>query len=183
MTLQDPAYWYTRVIHPVHHHRSTVAAHLNFFFVVSRHHFPSHSPPFSSSSSYSKFGCKNAGFVEAVVLRGAELHRDSFHLTEDSVVFSDGTSFQCDAIVACTGTAGYIYNIFRRKGAKMGLYGVKGAHLCMRPSRAWAIPNPICVVCVSAMVVSRLPQHLPLPRGEPPRPLRLRYETNICVLI
>lgn len=51
----------------------------------------------------SKFGCKNAGFVEAVVLRGAELHRDTFHLEEDRVVFSDGSSFECDAIVACTG--------------------------------------------------------------------------------
>ena len=51
-----------------------------------------------------RFGCKNAGFVEAVELRGAELHRDTFCLEEDRIVFTDGSSFQCDAIVACTGT-------------------------------------------------------------------------------
>jgi hypothetical protein len=55
------------------------------------------------TSAFSKFGCKNAGFVEAIVQRGAELHRDSFHLEEGKVVFSDGTEFLCDAIVACTG--------------------------------------------------------------------------------
>ena len=35
------------------------------------------------TSSFSKFGCKNEGFVSAMVLRGAELHRDSFELRED----------------------------------------------------------------------------------------------------
>lgn len=80
-------------------------------FVHFTHLNPSLPPPLLPSS---KFGCKNAGFVEAVVLRGAELHRDSFHLTKDSVVFSDGTSFQCDAIVACTGNAG------SREGCKEG---------------------------------------------------------------
>lgn len=33
-----------------------------------------------NTSAFSKFGCKNAGFVEAMVLRGASLHRDGFHL-------------------------------------------------------------------------------------------------------
>lgn len=55
------------------------------------------------TSAFSKFGCKNAGFVEAVVRRGAELHRTNFELKEDRAVFDDGTAFECDAIVACTG--------------------------------------------------------------------------------
>ena len=55
------------------------------------------------TSAFSKFGCKNEGFVSAMVLRGAELHRDSFELFENKAVFADGTEFECDAIVACTG--------------------------------------------------------------------------------
>lgn len=35
-----------------------------------------------STSAFSKFGCKNAGFVEAMVLRGTSLHRGGFELTE-----------------------------------------------------------------------------------------------------
>lgn len=35
-----------------------------------------------STSAFSKFGCKNAGFVEAMVLRGTSLHRGGFHLEE-----------------------------------------------------------------------------------------------------
>jgi dimethylaniline monooxygenase (N-oxide forming) len=55
------------------------------------------------TSAFSKFGCKNEGFVTAMVLRGAELHRDSFELRENKAVFQDGTEFECDTIVACTG--------------------------------------------------------------------------------
>ena len=55
------------------------------------------------TSAFSKFGCKNEGFVTAMVLRGAELHRDSFEIFENKVVFADGSEFECDAIVACTG--------------------------------------------------------------------------------
>eukprot|EP01036_Dinobryon_divergens_P025456 gene25455-34006_t len=56
------------------------------------------------TSAFSKFGCKNEGFVTAIVLRGAELHRDSFTLCGNKVVFQDGTEFDnCDAVVACTG--------------------------------------------------------------------------------
>ncbi len=55
------------------------------------------------TSAFSKFGCKNEGFVTAMVLRGAELHRDNFVLHEDKAVFDDGTEFECDSIVACTG--------------------------------------------------------------------------------
>ena len=55
------------------------------------------------TSAFSKFGCKNEGFVAAMVLRGAELHRDNFVLKENKVVFDDGSEFECDAIVACTG--------------------------------------------------------------------------------
>lgn len=55
------------------------------------------------TSAFSKFGCKNEGFVTAMVLRGAELHRDDFELFENKAVFADGTEFVCDEIVACTG--------------------------------------------------------------------------------
>jgi len=55
------------------------------------------------TSAFSKFGCKNEGFVTAMVLRGAELHRDNFEIFENKVVFQDGSEFECDAIVACTG--------------------------------------------------------------------------------
>lgn len=57
----------------------------------------------NKSSAFSKFGCKNEGFVKAMVLRGAELHRDNFVLQENKAVFEDGTEFVCDSIVACTG--------------------------------------------------------------------------------
>ena len=56
------------------------------------------------TSAFSKFGCKNEGFVTAMVTKGAELHRDAFTLTkEGEAVFKDGSRFKCDAIVACTG--------------------------------------------------------------------------------
>jgi dimethylaniline monooxygenase (N-oxide forming) len=55
------------------------------------------------TSAFSKFGCKNEGFVTAMVLNGAELHRDTFELYANKAVFADGTEFECDAIVACTG--------------------------------------------------------------------------------
>ena len=55
------------------------------------------------TSAFSKFGCKNEGFVTAMVLRGAELHRDNFELCGNKAIFADGTEFEADAIVACTG--------------------------------------------------------------------------------
>jgi dimethylaniline monooxygenase (N-oxide forming) len=55
------------------------------------------------TSAFSKFGCKNEGFVTAIVCRGAELHRDTFTLLEDRAVFANGDEFVCDSIVACTG--------------------------------------------------------------------------------
>jgi dimethylaniline monooxygenase (N-oxide forming) len=58
---------------------------------------------YQKTSAFSKFGCKNEGFVSAMVLRGAELHRDNFVLQEDKAVFEDGTEFKCDTIIACTG--------------------------------------------------------------------------------
>lgn len=36
------------------------------------------------TSAFSKFGCKNAGFVEAMVLRGTSLHRGGFELVDVS---------------------------------------------------------------------------------------------------
>jgi len=55
------------------------------------------------TSAFSKFGCKNEGFVTAMVTKGTELHRDAFVMHENKVVFKDGSEFACDAIVACTG--------------------------------------------------------------------------------
>lgn len=55
------------------------------------------------TSAFSKFGCKNEGFVTAMVTKGAELHRDNFELFENKAVFNDGTEFECDVILACTG--------------------------------------------------------------------------------
>jgi hypothetical protein len=34
------------------------------------------------TSAFSKFGCKNEGFVTAMVTKGAELHRDGFKLNK-----------------------------------------------------------------------------------------------------
>jgi hypothetical protein len=42
------------------------------------------------TSAFSKFGCKNEGFVTAMVTKGAELHRDGFTLTETGAKFDDG---------------------------------------------------------------------------------------------
>lgn len=57
----------------------------------------------NKTSAFSKFGCKNAGFVEAIVQRGAELHRDTFRFDENGAIFADGSRFDCDVVVACTG--------------------------------------------------------------------------------
>lgn len=56
-----------------------------------------------NTSAFSKFGCKNEGFVTAMVTKGTELHRDAFRLESNKAVFADGSEFVCDAIVACTG--------------------------------------------------------------------------------
>jgi len=55
------------------------------------------------TSAFSKFGCKNEGFVTAMVTKGAELHRDDFRLGKDRAFFADGSEFECDVIIACTG--------------------------------------------------------------------------------
>jgi len=55
------------------------------------------------TSAFSKYGCKNEGMVTAVVTRGAEMHRDSWTLKGNKVVFQDGSEFEFDIIIACTG--------------------------------------------------------------------------------
>ena len=85
------------------------------------------------TSAFSKYGCKSSGFVEAIVLRDAELFRSDFELVENGVLFNsfdyvygvpsenfgyrlrfppnneagrvleNGTKFDCDTIIACTG--------------------------------------------------------------------------------
>lgn len=54
-------------------------------------------------SPFHRFGTKNTSFVEALLYHGAELRPDILRLEEDRAVFVDGSSFQCDAIVCCTG--------------------------------------------------------------------------------
>jgi len=56
-----------------------------------------------NTSAFSKFGCKNEGFVTAMVSKGCELHRDGFRLTPKGALFEDGTEFECDVVIACTG--------------------------------------------------------------------------------
>lgn len=55
------------------------------------------------TSAFSKSGCKNEGFVSAIVLRGAELFREDFELQGNKAVFKSGAEFECDTIIACTG--------------------------------------------------------------------------------
>ena len=63
------------------------------------------------TSAFSKYGCKSSGFVESIVLRDAEMFRSEFELVENGAVFKngakrvleDGTTFDCDTIIACTG--------------------------------------------------------------------------------
>ncbi len=58
---------------------------------------------YQGTSAFSKFGCKNEGFVEAIVNHGASLHRGSLKLRPGGADFDDGTKFDCDMILACTG--------------------------------------------------------------------------------
>ena len=69
------------------------------------------------TSAFSKYGCKSSGFVEAIVLRDAELFRSDFELNDNGAVFQNeavfkngakrvlenDTKFVCDTIIACTG--------------------------------------------------------------------------------
>jgi len=59
---------------------------------------------YQGTSAFSKFGCKNEGFVTAMVVKGAELHRDSFTLSKRCATFKDGSQFSdLDDVIACTG--------------------------------------------------------------------------------
>ncbi len=57
---------------------------------------------YQGTSAFSKFGCKNSGFVEAIVQHGASLHRGSLKLRPGGADFEDGSTFDCDVILACT---------------------------------------------------------------------------------
>ncbi len=58
---------------------------------------------YQGTSAFSKFGCKNSGFVEAIVNHGASLHRGSLKLRPGGADFDDGSTFDCDVVLACTG--------------------------------------------------------------------------------
>jgi len=55
------------------------------------------------TSAFSKYGCKSSGFVEAIILRDAEMFRSEFELVENGALFKDGKSFECDTVIVCTG--------------------------------------------------------------------------------
>ncbi len=54
-------------------------------------------------SPFHRFGTKNTSFIEALLYHGTSLRPDIERLEEDRVVFVDGTSFECDVIICCTG--------------------------------------------------------------------------------
>ncbi len=52
---------------------------------------------------FTRFGTKSTAFVKAMVYHGAEWRPGVAELRRDRVVFADGTEFECDLIVCCTG--------------------------------------------------------------------------------
>src|SRR5262249_27390135 len=54
-------------------------------------------------SPFHRFALKNTSFVEAILRHGTEVKAEIDHLEKDCVIFVDGTSFQCDVIIVCTG--------------------------------------------------------------------------------
>jgi len=54
-------------------------------------------------SPFHRFGTKNTSFIEAMLYYGADYRPDVARLKSDGVVFSDGSEFECDLIVCCTG--------------------------------------------------------------------------------
>ena len=54
-------------------------------------------------SAMQRFGTKSASFVEAIVHHNALYKVGDFKLTEDAVVFEDGSVFKCDVIICATG--------------------------------------------------------------------------------
>ena len=53
--------------------------------------------------NFPRYGSKSSGFVEAIILRGTLFHRGGYRVEEKGLVFDDGSTFDCDIIVACTG--------------------------------------------------------------------------------
>jgi dimethylaniline monooxygenase (N-oxide forming) len=54
-------------------------------------------------SPFHRFGTKNTSFIEAMLYYGADYRPDVARLTSKRVVFTDGSEFECDLIVCCTG--------------------------------------------------------------------------------
>lgn len=50
-----------------------------------------------------RFGTKTTSFIEAHLFHGTLYKPDIERFTETGVVFVDGTEFECDAVIACTG--------------------------------------------------------------------------------
>ena len=53
------------------------------------------------TSAFSKFGCKNEGFVTAMVQRKTQLHRVGFELKEDHALFDNGKCARLFHHTAC----------------------------------------------------------------------------------
>jgi dimethylaniline monooxygenase (N-oxide forming) len=52
-----------------------------------------------------RFGTKNTAFIEAMLHHGALYKRDIARLEADRAIFTDGSEFECDTIICCTGFA------------------------------------------------------------------------------
>ena len=50
-----------------------------------------------------RFGTKNTAFIEAMLHHGALYKGDIARLEADRAVFTDGSAFECDTIICCTG--------------------------------------------------------------------------------
>jgi len=57
----------------------------------------------NKSCAFTKFGCKNTSFVEAILHHGCERKPAVKEFKEDRVIFVDGSEFMCDAVVCNTG--------------------------------------------------------------------------------
>ncbi len=54
-------------------------------------------------SPFHRFAMKSTSFIEAMLYHGTELRSGIERLEPDRVIFVDGSSFECDVIIACTG--------------------------------------------------------------------------------
>jgi dimethylaniline monooxygenase (N-oxide forming) len=54
-------------------------------------------------SPFHRFATKSTSFIEAMLYHGTEYRAEVARLEEDRAIFVDGTAFECDVIILCTG--------------------------------------------------------------------------------